>query len=119
MKAKGSTRRAVLSILVVCALLTLPLLAQNPRAVSAFKDPQKPAPDKKDKTIKVDVDLVLVNVTVTDPFNRLVTGLEQENFRAFEDNAEQEIVHFSSEDVPISIGVIFDMSGSMSNKVDK
>jgi len=67
----------------------------------------------------VDVDLVLVNVTVTDPFNRLVTGLEQENFRVFEDSAEQEVVHFSSEDVPISIGVIFDLSGSMANKVDK
>jgi len=67
----------------------------------------------------VDVDLVLVNVTVTDPFNRLVTGLEQENFRVFEDSAEQEVVHFSSEDVPISIGVVFDLSGSMANKVDK
>jgi Ca-activated chloride channel family protein len=71
------------------------------------------------KLIHTDVDLALVNVTVTDPFNRLVTGLEQDNFRVYEDNIEQEIVTFSSEDVPISIGVIFDFSGSMSNKVDK
>ena len=71
------------------------------------------------KVIKADVDLALVNVTVTDPFNRLVTGLDQDNFRVFEDNIEQEIVTFSSEDVPISIGVIFDFSGSMSNKIDK
>lgn len=71
------------------------------------------------KVIRADVDLALVNVTVTDPFNRLVTGLEQDNFRVFEDNVEQEIVTFSSEDVPISIGVIFDFSGSMSNKIDK
>jgi Ca-activated chloride channel family protein len=71
------------------------------------------------KLIRTDVDLALVNVTVTDPFNRLVTGLEQDNFRVFEDNIEQEIVTFSSEDVPISIGVIFDFSGSMSNKIDK
>ena len=63
--------------------------------------------------------MALVNVTVTDPYNRLVTGLEPDNFRVFEDNVEQEIVSFSSEDVPISIGVIFDFSGSMSNKVDK
>ena len=63
--------------------------------------------------------MTLVNVTVTDPFNRLVTGLEQENYRVFEDNAEQEVVHFSSEDVPISIGVIFDVSGSMADKVDR
>jgi Ca-activated chloride channel homolog len=71
------------------------------------------------KVIRTDVDLALVNVTVTDPFSRLVTGLEQDNFRVFEDNVEQEIVAFSSEDVPISIGVIFDFSGSMSNKIDK
>ena len=44
---------------------------------------------------------------------RLVTGLEQDNFRVFEDGVEQEIVNFSSQDVPVSIGVIFDMSGSM------
>jgi len=56
---------------------------------------------------------------VTDPFDRLVTGLEKENFRVFEDGVEQEVVNLSSEDVPISIGVIFDMSGSMSDKVDK
>jgi Ca-activated chloride channel homolog len=71
------------------------------------------------KVIRADVDLALVNVTVTDPYNRLVTGLEPDNFRVFEDSIEQEIVSFSSEDVPISIGVIFDFSGSMANKVDK
>jgi len=69
--------------------------------------------------IKVDVDLALVNVSVTDPLNRLVTGLEKENFRVYEDNVEQEVVTMSSEDVPVSIGLIFDMSGSMSDKVDK
>jgi Ca-activated chloride channel homolog len=74
---------------------------------------------KPGKIIKADVDLALVNVTVTDPYNRLVTGLEPDNFRVFEDNIEQEIVTFSSEDVPISIGVILDFSGSMANKVDK
>jgi Ca-activated chloride channel family protein len=89
--------------------------------------PEKPVPPPETSTkaktpgtnIKVDVDLALVNVTVTDPFDRLVTGLEKENFRVFEDGVEQEVVNLSSEDVPISIGVIFDMSGSMSDKVDK
>jgi Ca-activated chloride channel homolog len=65
------------------------------------------------------VDVALVNVTVTDPYNRLVTGLEPDNFRVFENNVEQEIQYFSSEDVPISIGVIFDLSGSMANKIGK
>jgi len=71
------------------------------------------------KPLKVDVDLVLVNVTITDPLNRLVTGLERENFAVFEGNQAQQIRHFSSEDAPISLGVIFDMSGSMSNKINK
>ena len=74
---------------------------------------------KQGKSLHIDVDLALVNVTVTDPYNRLVTGLEPDNFRVFENNVEQEIRYFSSEDVPISIGVIFDLSGSMANKVGK
>lgn len=92
-------------------LLSCTLSAQNPVPRTTTQ--------QREQTIRVDVDLVLLNVTVTDPYNRLVTGLERENFRLFEDKAEQEVQHFSSEDVPISIGVIFDMSGSMSNKVDK
>jgi Ca-activated chloride channel homolog len=71
------------------------------------------------KSVHVDVDLALVNVTVTDPHDRVVTGLEPDNFRIFENSVEQEIQYFSSEDVPISIGVIFDLSGSMTNKVGK
>ncbi len=74
---------------------------------------------KQGQTVHIDVDLALVNVTVTDPYNRLVTGLDPDNFRVFENNIEQEIQYFSSEDVPISIGVIFDLSGSMANKVGK
>ncbi|MGH9651710.1 MAG: VWA domain-containing protein, partial [Terriglobales bacterium] len=71
------------------------------------------------KPIQVEVDLVLVNVTITDPMNRLVTGLEKENFAVFEGNVPQYIKHFSSEDAPVSLGVIFDMSGSMANKIEK
>jgi Ca-activated chloride channel family protein len=74
---------------------------------------------KPGQTIHLDVDIALVNITVTDPHDRMVTGLEPENFRVFEDNVEQEVVNFSSEDVPISIGVILDLSGSMTNKVGK
>jgi Ca-activated chloride channel homolog len=74
---------------------------------------------KPSNGLHMDVDLALVNVTVTDPYNRLVTGLDPDNFRVYEDNIEQEVVTFSSEDVPISIGVIFDFSGSMANKIGK
>src|SRR5215216_718843 len=56
---------------------------------------------KKDDTIKVDVDLVTVSATVTDPQNRYVTGLDKEHFKLWEDKLEQEIRYFSAEDVPI------------------
>jgi Ca-activated chloride channel family protein len=69
--------------------------------------------------VKSKVDLVLVPVTVTDPMNRLVTGLDRENFQVFEGKEAQEVRHFSSEDAPISLGVIFDMSGSMSSKIER
>ncbi len=74
---------------------------------------------KRGQALHIEVNLALVNVTVTDPYGRIVTGLEPDNFRIFEDNVEQELVNFSSEDVPISIGVILDLSGSMANKLGK
>jgi Ca-activated chloride channel family protein len=78
-----------------------------------------PSQSNQANEIKVGVNLVLVNATVIDPLDRLVTGLEKENFRVFEDGTEQEVVTLSSEDVPVSIGLIFDMSGSMADKVEK
>jgi Ca-activated chloride channel homolog len=71
------------------------------------------------RPLKINADLVLVPVTITDPMNRLVTGLEKENFQLFEGSAGQEIKSFSSEDAPVSLGVIFDSSGSMSSKMDR
>ena len=71
------------------------------------------------RPLKVAVDLVLVPVTITDPMNRLVTGLDKENFQLFEGNSKEEIKSFSSEDAPVSLGVIFDSSGSMSSKMDR
>ncbi len=64
--------------------------------------------------IRMNVDMVLVPITVTDPMNRLVTGLEKEDFQVYENNGEQKISSFVSEDAPVSIGIIFDLSGSMS-----
>ncbi len=62
---------------------------------------------------KVDVDTVFVKVSVTDPLNRYVTGLEKEHFRVYEDKVEQDISHFSQQAAPISVGIIFDVSASM------
>ncbi len=75
--------------------------------------------DKRRSTLRIDTNLVLINVTVTDPLNRFVTGLEREHFRLFEDKAEQKISQFTSEDAPLSVGLVFDASGSMGNKLTK
>ena len=125
-------------VLLILPLCSIPAKAQSQAAQPASavaSDDGKPKEDakltddvKKDTPgmrmkpavgLHMDVDMALVNVTVTDPYNRLVTGLDPDNFRVFEDNIEQEVVTFSSEDVPISIGVIFDFSGSMANKIGK
>jgi Ca-activated chloride channel family protein len=104
-------------LVAVCALLQLPAAAQ----VSGPETPIHSSEQAKlgGKPIQMDVQLALVNVTVTDPYDRLVTGLDKSDFRVFEDNVPQEIVNFSAEDVPISIGIVLDMSGSMSDKVEK
>src|ERR1700738_1174632 len=121
-------------LLVVCFLATgsSVLLAQVPHqnhftagadgSAAPADDVAKNTPAKYIKpgdVLRSDVGLALVNITVTAPYNRLVTGLDQDNFRVFEDNIEQEVLTFSAEDVPISIGVIFDFSGSMANKIGK
>jgi Ca-activated chloride channel family protein len=67
--------------------------------------------------IRLNVDMVLIPVSVTDPMNRLVTGLEQQDFQVFENNGRQKIASFAAEDAPVSIGIIFDLSGSMTSKL--
>ena len=90
----------------------------NPTIVPRARPSQKTAPLPR-PDIRVDSTLVLIPVTVTDPYNRFVTGLDKDNFKIFEDKKEQEIVQFSSEDAPLSIGIVFDCSGSMGSKLEK
>jgi Ca-activated chloride channel family protein len=67
--------------------------------------------------LRVDVDLVLVNATVTDSSNRYVNGLGQDYFQIWEDKIEQQVEYFSAENVPVSVGIIFDVSGSMEDNL--
>ena len=100
----------VLLILSFALSLSLNLLSQDNFSGNASSG-------KGNSSLKVDVDLVLVSATVTDPTSRFVAGLEREHFRLFEDKIEQEILHFSNEDIPTSIGLLFDVSSSMGNKI--
>ena len=116
-------------VLAVAVCSALPLLAQNSSEdVHIQPRAQPPAPKESGldpalkthtKPFKATVDMVLVPVTITDPLNRFVTGLDRQNFNLFEGKDQQEIKTFSSEDAPVSIGVIFDMSGSMSSKIER
>lgn len=76
-----------------------------------------PAVSQQD-AIRVNVDLVLVPVTVLDPRGSMVTGLERRHFRVFEDGVEQEVEMVHVEDVPISVAIVFDISGSMKDMID-
>jgi Ca-activated chloride channel family protein len=127
------TRSRLNLLCLTLIVATIPFLARpayaqvdtNEVHVEPREDPKPPVPqadpslNTHTRPMRVDVNLVLVPVTVTDPDNRLVTGLEKENFEVMDSGVSQQIRHFSSEDAPVSIGVIFDMSGSMSNKIDK
>jgi Ca-activated chloride channel family protein len=126
----GSRARVLFVALLTASLMAMaiPSGAQvdtNEVHVAPREQP-KPAMPQADpnlnthtRPMRVDVNLVLVPVTVTDPDNRLVTGLERDNFQVMDAGVQQQIRHFSSEDAPVSLGVIFDISGSMANKIDK
>lgn len=129
-------KRGCSAVLLVCFLLlaaTVVRAQENP--LDKAHTPTKPEPPKAPQgevltgkdvtakgtmrpgaTLRVEANLVLVPMTVTDDQNRLVTGLERENFYVYENNLPQTIRTFSTDDAPISIGIIFDLSGSMNNK---
>jgi Ca-activated chloride channel family protein len=119
LSAVRSISLGILLWMVPLSLLVPPAQAQGVPAGPVAPQPSNQQNVPKGKTIKTETDLTLVGASVTDPLGRIVTGLERQDFRVFENGTEQEIVYFASEDVPVSIGVIFDMSGSMSDKIDK
>jgi Ca-activated chloride channel homolog len=68
--------------------------------------------------MKTRTDLVTVPVTITDEMNRPILGLDEQNFQLFENKKLQQIKNFSTEDAPISVGIILDTSHSMANKLE-
>jgi Ca-activated chloride channel family protein len=67
-------------------------------------------------TLRRDVEEVVLNATVLDNNNRLVNSLKKDDFKVFEDGAAQTIASFQHEDIPVSMGLLVDNSGSMRNK---
>jgi VWFA-related protein len=92
--------------------LSLVLIAQAPK-------PQAPPSPDDGNVIRVDTRLVVLPVSVSDRNGKLVTDLPRQAFHVFENGAEQTIKVFHREDVPISLGIIIDNSGSMRDKRHK
>lgn len=90
-------------------------IAVEPRAIELASA----SPSPKLAVMKARTDLVTVPVTITDSLNRPILGLDENNFQLFENKKLQQIKNFSSEDAPISIGIILDTSHSMANKLER
>ena len=90
----------------------------QPEAGTSPKSISEPTLSPRTKPMRVDVDLVLVPVTVTDAMSRPVIDLPQQSFTLYEGGVAQPIRYFSNEDAPISVGLILDCSGSMRNKLE-
>ena len=90
------------------------LLAQAPQPAN----PQTPAPEKKGReyTINVDVNLVVLHATVVDKKGRMVNDLKSQDFQVYEDGALQKLSVFSHADIPVTMGIVIDDSGSMREK---
>jgi len=121
------------SLLLFLLLATSLTWSQSPEPGTAASHRTHTAPETQSETIhvestpkldvhtdplRINVDLALVPVAVTDDMNHVVTGLKKDAFTLLENGIEQEIQQFSTEDGPISVGLILDFSKSMSNKME-
>ncbi|MDH3492892.1 MAG: VWA domain-containing protein [Acidobacteriota bacterium] len=95
---------------LVFFLIALGALSVYPQVVSPTPPKQG---DKKADRIEIDTDLVTLTLTVTDSYGRFVSGLEKDAFTVWDEKTRQNITFFSDTDAPVSIGILFDVSGSM------
>jgi Ca-activated chloride channel family protein len=121
----GRSRFRLLFIVLGLGMILLPAWSQesapSDERVAVSPRPKAPVAElkRRDPSFKLDVNMVLVNVSVMTPMGQLVTGLEKEHFKVIEDKEEQAITSFGSEDAPLSLGIVFDASGSMGQKLTK
>ncbi|MEJ7616646.1 MAG: VWA domain-containing protein [Pyrinomonadaceae bacterium] len=134
---RSSVRALLISGLALFALIAYHLIAparqeKKPAlpgaaaAPPASSDVKKPAPDAAqqsqrpsivddpERPVIINTDVITMNVTVTDTYGRYVKGLDKSAFTVLDDKVQQEITFFTDDDTPASVGVLFDVSGSMS-----
>lgn len=102
-------RRIVFSVVLLLAQYLLPQTAVAQGRTTAI-------PTSHEERITVNTDLITLGVSVTDRAGRAVPGLSRDNFNIYDNNQLQEIHFFSGEDVPASVSIVFDTSGSMSER---
>lgn len=105
--------------LAVTKRVSLPVALFAAFAALAFAQTPTPTPevlDDDDTPVRVKTDLVTLTLTVTDPYGRYVSGLGKNAFTINDNGIEQDITFFSDSDAPVSVGIIFDVSGSMSGQ---
>ena len=126
-RKRGQAMRKPTSALLLCLLAGVfgayqYAFSQPPRPQIVPRPKPGAEPSESERitpNIRIDTNLVLIPVTVTTPLNQFVTGMEKENFRLYEDKVEQQVAYFASFDAPLSIGLVFDASGSMGSKLNK
>jgi Ca-activated chloride channel homolog len=109
----------ILSLSLVALLVCASASAQEPPTLTTIPAAPPPPPGAQvqgDHHLKSDVDLVVLHVTVADERGQFVADLKSGNFRVFEQNVEQKISFFSREDIPVTMGLVIDNSGSMREK---
>jgi Ca-activated chloride channel family protein len=122
----GTNIRRLTARGLACILLSSNLAICDGQGASAPGNSRSPSKasasgeaDRTFPTIFTHSDLVVIPVTVTDSKGRVVNGLKKEHFKLYEDKVEQVITHFASDDAPVSIGFVFDISASMTPKLGK
>lgn len=94
------------------------ILATSPASATSQKGVNRASKSLDDEgVVRLGVDLVSLNITVTDGSGRFIRGLDEEAFDVYEDKVKQQVTHFRREDTPISLGIVFDVSGSMKDKI--
>ncbi len=113
MRAKKFLSYALCAVAAVAGLAAFSRMARAQVKEAQAQENTPPG----DTTFRSSTNLVVIPVSVTDASNRFVLGLQKEDFTLVEDGVEQSIAHFSGEDAPLSVGLVFDESGSMDLKL--
>jgi Ca-activated chloride channel family protein len=93
---------------------------QDDKPPAQQKEASKAQTSKKpDDQVRLESKLVSITLTVSDSYGRFVTGLRKENFHVYDNKVQQEIAHFTDDDAPLTLGIVYDVSGSMGDLTNR